>query len=63
MSSFSRASWPTSTRGALASVRQPFGEIGPRGDFGVRNEVDQNAVEQIDVIGPQLRGLLHEQLG
>jgi len=35
--------------------RQPLGQIGTGGRFGVRNEVDQNAVEQIDVIGPEAR--------
>ena len=35
--------------------RQPLGQIGTGRRFGVRNQVDQNAVEQIDVIGPEAR--------
>ncbi len=47
----------------VAEHGQSFGQIGPRGDFGVRNEIDQNAIEQIDVIGPQTSSSLQEQLG
>ena len=35
---------------------QPFGQFGARGEFGVRNEIEQDAVEQIDMIGPEMRG-------
>jgi hypothetical protein len=42
--SSSRASWPTSARGALPKI-------------------DQNPVEQIDMVGPQVRSPLQEQLG
>ena len=61
--SSSRASCPTSSRGALASDRQPLGQIGAGGDFGMRNEIDQDAVEQIDVIGPEIRRALQKQFG
>ena len=61
--SSSRASCPTSPRGALARTRQPLGQIGARGKFGVRNEIDQNAVEQINMIGPETRGPQQEQFG
>ena len=47
----------------MASDRQPFGEIGARGEFGMRNKSDQNAVEQIDMIGLEVRGALQEQFG
>ena len=46
----------------VAEQRQPFGQIGARGDFGVRNELGQDAVEQVDVIGPQVGRPLQEQL-
>ena len=29
----------------------------------VRDEIDQDAVEQIDMIGPEIRGALQEQIG
>ena len=61
--SSSRASCPTSAARRVGEQRQPLGQIGARGDFGMRNEVDQNAVEQIDVIGPEIRGPLQEQFG
>ena len=60
--SSSRASCPTRARGALAMTRQPFGQIGARGNLGVRNEIDQDVVEQVDVIGPQIGRPLQEQL-
>ena len=47
----------------VAEHGQPFGQIGARGGFGVRHEIDQNAVEQIDMVGPQVRSPLQEQLG
>ena len=43
--------------------RQPFGQIGARGNFGVWNEIDQNAIKQSDVIGPEILGPLQEQFG
>ena len=43
--------------------RQPFGQIGARGEFGVRDEPDQNAVEQLDMIGPIVRRPLQVQFG
>ncbi len=42
---------------------QPLCQIGTRGEFGVRNETDQNAIKQIDVIGPEIRGPPQEQFG
>ena len=59
--SSSRASCPTSLRGRIGEDRQPLGQIRARGEFGVRNEIDQKAVEQIDVIGPKMRRPLQEQ--
>ena len=47
----------------IAEQRQPFGQIGARGNFGMRNEIDQNSVEQLDMIGPEVRRPLQEQLG
>ena len=35
--------------------RKPFGEIGARGEFGMRDQAGQHAVEQIDVIGAEIR--------
>ena len=61
--SSSRASCPTSVARRVGEERQPLGQIGARGDFGVRNEIDQDAVEQIDVIGPEIGGPLQEQFG
>ena len=43
--------------------RQPFGQIGTRGEFGVRNEAGQDAVEQLDMIGPVVRRPLQVQFG
>jgi hypothetical protein len=40
-----------------------FGQIGTRGEFGVRNEIDQNAVKQVDVIGPEISRPEQEQFG
>ena len=47
----------------VGEQRQPLGQIGARGDFGMRDEIDQDAVEQIDVIGPEIRRPLQEQFG
>jgi hypothetical protein len=47
---------PDQTARRVGEDRQPFGQIGARGEFGVRNEIDQNAVEQVDVVGPVVRG-------
>jgi len=40
-----------------------FGQIGTRGKFSVWNEIDQNAVKQVDVIGPKICRPPQEQLG
>ena len=40
----------------VGKERQPFGQFGAGGEFGVGNEADQDVVEQIDVIGPEIRG-------
>lgn len=42
---------------------QPLGQLGPRTDCGLRNQSGQNAVEQTDVLGPEMIGALHEQFG
>ena len=47
----------------IAEQRQPFGQIGARGDFGMRDQIDQNSIEQVDMVGPQVRSPLQEQLG
>ena len=47
----------------VGDQRHSFGKFDARGKFGVRNEIDQQAVEQIDVIGPELCGVLEEQYG
>ena len=47
----------------IGEQRQPLGKFGARGGFGMRDEVDQESVEQIDMVGPQVRGALKEQLG
>ena len=47
----------------VGEQRQPFGQIGARGEFGMRNEAGQNAVEQLDMIGPEIRRPLQEQFG
>jgi hypothetical protein len=54
---------PDQGAGGVGEERQPFGQIGPHGEFGMRNEIDQNAVKQVDVIGPESCGALQEQLG
>ena len=45
----------------VAEHGQPLGKVGARGDFGVRNEADQDAVEQIDMRGLELRGAGQKQ--
>ncbi len=47
----------------VAEPGQPLGQIDARNDFGVRNEIDQNCVEQIHMIGAEVRGSLQEQIG
>jgi hypothetical protein len=47
----------------VGDERHSLGEIDSRGKFGVRNEIDQQGVEQIDVIGPEFGCVLEEQLG
>ena len=47
----------------VGQQRQALGEIGARGKLGMRDEAGQDAVEQIDVIGPEVRGALQEQFG
>jgi hypothetical protein len=47
----------------VGDERHSLGELDSRSKFGVRNEIDQQAVEQIDVIGPELGCILEEQLG
>ena len=46
----------------VGQQRKPFGEIGARGEFGMRDQAGQHAVEQIDVIGAESRSALQEQL-
>ncbi len=45
----------------LCEHGQPLGEVGTRGNFGVGNQINQNAVKQIDVLGPEIRGTMQEQ--
>ena len=45
----------------IGQHRQPLGQFGARGKFGMRNETGQDAVEQIDMIGPEVRRALQEQ--
>jgi hypothetical protein len=47
----------------VGQERQSLGEIDARGKLGMGNEIDQNAVEQIDVIGSVFRGACEEQFG
>ena len=46
----------------VGEQRQALGEIGARGEFGMRDETGQDAVEQIDMIGAETRRTLQEQL-
>ena len=39
----------------VGQQRQPLGQIGARVEFGMRDEAGQDAVEQIDVIGAEIR--------
>ena len=45
----------------VGEQRQPLGQIGARGDFGMRDQAGQDAVEQIDMIGAEIRRALQEQ--
>ena len=45
----------------IGEQRQPLGQIGARGEFGMRDQTGQHAVEQIDVIGAEVGGTLQEQ--
>ena len=47
----------------VGEVRQPFGQIGARGERGMRNEAGQHAVKQLDMLGPEFRRTLQEQFG
>ena len=47
----------------IGEDRQPFRQIGARANFGMWNEVDEDAVKQIDVIGPEMRRPLQVQFG
>ena len=44
----------------IGQSRQPLGQIGALGEFGMRDEAGQHAVEQLDVIGAEVRGTLQE---
>jgi len=48
----------------VGDQRHSLGKLDSRGELGVRNEIDQQAVDQIDVIGfePEPRSVLEEQL-
>ena len=54
---------PDQGAAGVGEERQPFGQIGPRGEFGMRNEIDQNAVKQVDLIRSESCSALQEQLG
>jgi len=54
---------PDQSARRIGNDRQSLCQLSTRGYFGVRNEVDQGTVEQIDVIGPQSGNLLELQLG
>jgi hypothetical protein len=45
----------------IGEPRQPFGQIGARGDLGVRNQAGQDAVEEIDMIGVEIPRALQKQ--
>ena len=47
----------------IGNQRQPLGEFDARDQLGMRDEVDQDSVEEIDMVGPQMRGVLQEQFG
>lgn len=47
----------------VGKQRHSFGKIDPRGKLGMPNEIDQQPVEQIDVIGPEPGCILEEQFG
>ena len=46
----------------IRQQRQPFGEIGARGDFGVRHKADQHAVKEVDMLGAEIRSPLQKQI-
>ena len=56
-----RASCQASARGAARPTA--VSARSARGNFGVRKEIDQDAVEQINVIGSEIRSPLQEQFG
>ncbi len=47
----------------IGDQRHPLGEFGARDQLGMGNEVDQDLVKEIDMVGPQVRGVLKEQVG
>src|SRR5262249_44235164 len=47
----------------IGKLRQPFGELDPRDQFGLWHEVDQDLIEQVDLPRPPGCGVLKEQLG
>src|SRR6266446_1850543 len=54
---------PDQSARRIGNDRQSLCQLSTRGYFGVRNEVDQGTVEQIDVIGPQSSSRLEVQPG
>ena len=46
----------------VGDQRHSLGKLDTRGELGVWNEIDQQTVDQIDVIGFEPRGVLEEQL-
>ena len=45
----------------VGKQRQPFGEVGACGKFGMRDEAGQDTVEQVDVTGSETGGALQKQ--
>src|ERR1700722_11903198 len=54
---------PDQRAGRVVKNGQPLGQIGTGRNFGVRDEIDEDAIEQIDVIGSEVSGPLQEQPG
>ncbi|MEY9462122.1 hypothetical protein ABH973_002535 [Bradyrhizobium ottawaense] len=50
-------------RRRVVQVREALGEVDARGKLRMRDEIDQEVVEEIDELGPKIGGILEEQLG
>ncbi len=54
---------PDQAAGRIVEDGEPLGQCRAHGKFAVRDEIDQDAVEQLDMIGPEIRSARQKQIG